>query len=117
LGKKLILGGKEPFILKPFLKVGAGLNPTVRLALISDPAKVCLFRFVNPNKEIRVAGGREVNLRSLQPLSLYPANSIFVVAGSPPAPRRAPRRSESIYSRQSESRKPLANASRRRRSL
>ena len=25
-----------------------------------------------------MAGGREVNLRSLQPLSLYPANSIFV---------------------------------------
>ena len=39
---------------------------------------LCLFRFVNPDKEIRVAGGREVNLRSLQPLSLYPANSIFV---------------------------------------
>jgi biotin synthase len=39
---------------------------------------LCLFRFANPSKEIRVAGGREVNLRSLQPLSLYPANSIFV---------------------------------------
>jgi biotin synthase len=39
---------------------------------------LCLFRFVNPSKEIRVGGGREVNLRSLQPLSLYPANSIFV---------------------------------------
>lgn len=39
---------------------------------------LCLFRFVNPSKEIRVAGGREINLRSLQPLSLYPANSIFV---------------------------------------
>ena len=39
---------------------------------------LCLFRFVNPTKEIRVAGGREVNLRSLQPLSLFPANSIFV---------------------------------------
>ncbi len=39
---------------------------------------LCLFRFVNPNKEIRVAGGREVNLRSLQPMALYPANSIFV---------------------------------------
>lgn len=39
---------------------------------------LCLFRFVIPDKEIRVAGGREVNLRSLQPLSLYPANSIFV---------------------------------------
>jgi len=39
---------------------------------------LCLFRFINPAKEIRVAGGRELNLRSLQPLSLYPANSIFV---------------------------------------
>ena len=39
---------------------------------------LCMFRFVNPSKEIRVAGGREVNLRSLQPLSLFPANSIFV---------------------------------------
>ncbi|MDH3444420.1 MAG: biotin synthase BioB [Deltaproteobacteria bacterium] len=39
---------------------------------------LCLFRFVNPDKEIRVAGGREVNLRSLQPMALYPANSIFV---------------------------------------
>jgi len=39
---------------------------------------LCLFRFINPSKEIRVAGGREINLRSFQPLSLYPANSIFV---------------------------------------
>ncbi len=39
---------------------------------------LCLFRFVNPTKEIRVAGGREHNLRSLQPLALYPANSLFM---------------------------------------
>ncbi|MEC5424817.1 biotin synthase BioB [Virgibacillus sp. C22-A2] len=39
---------------------------------------LCLFRFINPMKEIRISGGREVNLRSLQPLGLYPANSIFV---------------------------------------
>ncbi len=39
---------------------------------------LCLFRFVNPETEIRVAGGREKNLRSLQPLSLYPANSLFM---------------------------------------
>ncbi|UTH14401.1 biotin synthase BioB [Macrococcus equipercicus] len=39
---------------------------------------LALFRLVNPTKEIRVSGGREVNLRSLQPLSLYMANSIFV---------------------------------------
>ena len=33
---------------------------------------------INPTKEIRVSGGREVNLRSLQPFSLYAANSIFI---------------------------------------
>lgn len=39
---------------------------------------LALFRFICPTKEIRVAGGREVNLRTLQPLSLYAANSLFV---------------------------------------
>lgn len=39
---------------------------------------LCLFRFLNPRSEIRAAGGRELNLRSLQALALYPANSIFV---------------------------------------
>lgn len=39
---------------------------------------LCLFRFLLPEREIRIAGGREVHLRSLQPLGLYPANSIFV---------------------------------------
>ncbi|RXR99752.1 biotin synthase BioB, partial [Staphylococcus saprophyticus] len=48
------------------------LTPMKCLRLIS------LFRIVNPSKEIRIAGGREVNLRSLQPLALKAANSIFV---------------------------------------
>ncbi|MFG6150549.1 biotin synthase BioB [Halobacillus sp. B23F22_1] len=48
------------------------LTPTYCLKVL------CLFRFINPSKEIRISGGREVNLRSLQPLGLYPANSIFV---------------------------------------
>ena len=39
---------------------------------------LALMRLVCPAKEIRVAGGRELNLRSLQPLALYAANSIFV---------------------------------------
>lgn len=39
---------------------------------------LAMVRFVNPTKEIRIAGGREVNLRHLQPLGLYAANSIFV---------------------------------------
>jgi biotin synthase len=37
-----------------------------------------MMRFVNPTRDIRVAGGREVTLRHLQPLTLYPANSMFV---------------------------------------
>ena len=39
---------------------------------------LCLFRFLHPKTEIRIAGGREHNLRSLQPLALYPADSVFV---------------------------------------
>ncbi|MNC59440.1 Biotin synthase [compost metagenome] len=39
---------------------------------------LALFRLICPSKEIRVAGGREISLRSLQPLALYAANSIFV---------------------------------------
>jgi biotin synthase len=37
-----------------------------------------LYRFLLPSQEIRIAGGREVHLRALQPLGLYPANSIFI---------------------------------------
>ncbi len=39
---------------------------------------LCLLRLANPSTEIRIAGGREVNLRSMQAMGLYPANSMFV---------------------------------------
>lgn len=39
---------------------------------------LAMFRFTNPTSEIRVAGGRELHLGSLQPLGLYAANSMFV---------------------------------------
>lgn len=39
---------------------------------------IAMFRIINPSKEIRIAGGREVNLRSLQAIALKAANSIFV---------------------------------------
>ncbi len=50
---------------------------------------LCMFRFVNPASELRIAGGREKHLRSLQPLGLYVANSLFVgdyltTRGQPP---------------------------------
>ncbi len=38
---------------------------------------LALFRFALPAADIRVAGGREVNLGTLQPLALYAANSMF----------------------------------------
>ena len=37
-----------------------------------------MYRFVNPDKELRIAGGREAHLGSLQALGLYAANSLFV---------------------------------------
>lgn len=36
-----------------------------------------MFRFVNPDREIRIAGGREACIGSMQVLSLYAANSMF----------------------------------------
>jgi biotin synthase len=48
------------------------LNPRYCLKVLA------MFRFVNPDREIRISGGRELHLGSLQPLGLYPANSIFV---------------------------------------
>jgi len=39
---------------------------------------LAMFRLVNPSSEIRIAGGRELHLGSLQCLGLYAANSIFV---------------------------------------
>ncbi|MCH7867906.1 MAG: biotin synthase BioB [Myxococcales bacterium] len=54
------------------VKQDGSLNPTHCLRVL------CLMRFVNPTAEIRIAGGREGNLRSMQPLGLYPANSLFV---------------------------------------
>jgi len=38
---------------------------------------LCMFRLVHPRTDLRVAGGRELTLRALQAMALYPANSIF----------------------------------------
>ena len=48
------------------------LTPTYCLKVLA------MFRLVNPDREIRIAGGREIHLRSLQAMGLYAANSIFV---------------------------------------
>ena len=54
------------------IKCPNNLTPSKCLAIL------CLFRFLNPSKEIRIAGGRELHLRSLQALGLYVADSIFI---------------------------------------
>jgi biotin synthase len=48
------------------------LNPRYCLKVLA------MFRLVNPDREIRIAGGRELHLGSVQALGLYAANSIFV---------------------------------------
>ena len=56
----------------PFGGMTAGLTPEYCLRVLA------VARLIHPRPDIRVAGGREYNLRSLQPLALYAANSIFV---------------------------------------
>ena len=48
------------------------LNPRYCLKVLA------IFRLLNPDREIRIAGGRELHLGSMQALALYAANSIFV---------------------------------------
>jgi biotin synthase len=38
---------------------------------------LCMFRLAHPRTDLRVAGFREITLRSLQAMALYAANSIF----------------------------------------
>ena len=38
---------------------------------------LCMFRLVHPRTDLRIAGGREVVLRSLGVMALWPANSLF----------------------------------------
>lgn len=48
------------------------LNPRYCLKVLA------MFRLTNPRSELRIGGGREVNLRSMQAMGLYAANSMFV---------------------------------------
>lgn len=56
---------------------GTPLAHVERITPVAALKALAMFRLVNPEREIRVAGGREVNLRHLQPLAFYPANSMF----------------------------------------
>ena len=54
------------------VKEKSGLTPEYCLRVL------CLYRFLNPTSEIRVAVGREVHLRNLDVMALFPANSLFL---------------------------------------
>ena len=51
---------------------GADITPRFALKILA------MYRFVCPDREIRVSAGREVHLRSLQPMAFYAANALFV---------------------------------------
>ncbi len=54
------------------LKTFSDLSPEFCLRVL------CVYRFINPKAELRVAAGREIHLKSLESLALYPANSLFL---------------------------------------
>lgn len=56
---------------------GTALAGRPRIGATEALRALAMFRFVNPDREIRVAGGREACLGPLQVLALYSANSIF----------------------------------------
>jgi biotin synthase len=56
---------------------GTELEGWPRMSPIEALKVLAMFRFVHPATELRIGGGREAVLRSLQPLSLFIANSMF----------------------------------------
>ncbi|SMP57195.1 biotin synthase [Neorhodopirellula lusitana] len=57
---------------------GTPLEGTDAMSAQDALKSLAMFRFVNPDRELRIAGGRELHLRMLQPMGLYVANSLFV---------------------------------------
>lgn len=57
---------------------GTPLEDVNRLSPRDCLRGLAMMRLVNPAAEIRIAGGREIHLGSLQALGLYAANSMFV---------------------------------------
>ena len=57
---------------------GTGIEPDAKLTPAYCLRVLCMFRLSNPSADVRCAAGREFHLRSLEPLCLHPANSIFL---------------------------------------
>lgn len=58
-------------------RAGTPLEQLPRLTPADALRALAMFRFANPDREIRIAGGREACLGSMQALALFPANSMF----------------------------------------
>ncbi len=58
---------------RPGTARAGSVAPTPRRAI----RMLAVFRLIHPRRDLRAAGGREVNLRSMQAMCLYAANSIF----------------------------------------
>lgn len=56
---------------------GTRLEGLTRIRPVEALKVLAMFRLVNPDREIRIAGGREAVLGAMQVLALYPANSMF----------------------------------------
>lgn len=56
---------------------GTPLEGSTRLSPAECVQTLAMVRMVHPRADVRIAGGREVVLRSLQPLALHAANSMF----------------------------------------
>ncbi len=67
-----ISGTRLPEFATAQRSVPATLTPDYCLRVL------CLYRFLNPQAEIRVAAGREHHFRSMEVMALYPANSMFI---------------------------------------
>jgi len=57
---------------------GTPMTPPASLTPEFCVRVLCLFRLTNPQAEVRIAAGRELYLRTLQPLALHAANSLFL---------------------------------------
>ncbi len=58
-------------------RAGTRLGTLERIKPANALRALSMFRFALPDREIRIAGGREACLGPLQVLALYPANSMF----------------------------------------
>jgi biotin synthase len=56
---------------------GTPMQQAERLTPNEALRALAMFRFVHPDADVRIAGGREVTLGKMQPLALYAANSFF----------------------------------------